>query len=136
MFQNTVSENWMKHEMRKITHMWRRWATPQNFCLAFIDKLEKQLLKKLLKWANKKCKKFIIFNVVFSLKNKEKPGSWDTEWDRHKFLSFWAIFSIMPPPPPLTIHKIIENFENMKKSIWKWNSSFTCRQIVTTNDNK
>ena len=21
-----------------------RWATPQNFCLAFIDKLEKQLL--------------------------------------------------------------------------------------------
>ena len=38
----------------KITHMWRRWSTPQNFFFAFIDELEKQLLKKLLKWANKK----------------------------------------------------------------------------------
>ena len=31
----------------KITDMWRRWGTPQNFALAFIDELEKQLLKKL-----------------------------------------------------------------------------------------
>ena len=38
----------------KITHMCRRWGTPQNFCLAFIDELEKQLLiKKLMKWAKK-----------------------------------------------------------------------------------
>ena len=34
--------------------MQRRWGTPQNFCLAFIDELEKNyLLKKLLKWAKK-----------------------------------------------------------------------------------
>ena len=26
--------------------MWRMWDTPQNFCLAFIDKLEKQLFIK------------------------------------------------------------------------------------------
>ena len=32
--------------------MRRRWGTLQNFSLAFIDELEKQLLKKLLKWAN------------------------------------------------------------------------------------
>ena len=38
----------------KITHMRRRWGTPQNFFLAFTDELEKQILKKLLKWANKK----------------------------------------------------------------------------------
>ena len=69
------------------------------------------LLKKLLKWANKKCMKFIIFNVVFSLKNKEKPGSWDTEWDRHKFLSFWAIFSILPPSPP---------YPNNPQNHWKF----------------
>ena len=38
---------------------------PQNFCFVFIDELEKQLfIKKLLKWANKKCKNFSIFNVV------------------------------------------------------------------------
>ena len=34
----------------KITHMCRRWGTPQNSFLAFIDKLEKQIIiKKLLK---------------------------------------------------------------------------------------
>ena len=34
------------------------------------------LLKKLLKWANKKCKNFNISNVAFFYKNKEKmiPG--------------------------------------------------------------
>ena len=30
--------------------------TPHDFCLVFIDELEKQLFtKKLLKWVNKKC---------------------------------------------------------------------------------
>ena len=31
----------------KIRHMRRRWGTPQNFCLAFIDELKKQLLIKI-----------------------------------------------------------------------------------------
>ena len=26
--------------------MWRRWGTPQNFFLAFIDELEKQIISK------------------------------------------------------------------------------------------
>ena len=30
----------------KIRHMWRRWGKPQNFCLAFVDELEKQLFIK------------------------------------------------------------------------------------------
>ena len=52
--------------------MQRRWSIPQNFCLAFIDKLENTyLLKKLLKWANKPCKNFNIYNVTYK-KNKEK----------------------------------------------------------------
>ena len=50
---------------KKIPHIWRRWGTPQSFCLAFTDELEKQLFKKLLKWANKKCKNFNIYNVLF-----------------------------------------------------------------------
>ena len=37
---------------KKITYMWRRWSTPQNLIMAFIDKLEKQIFKKLLKSAN------------------------------------------------------------------------------------
>ena len=48
-------------------------GTPQNFCLAFIDELENNYLsKKLLKWANKKCKNCNIYNVVLFIKNKEK----------------------------------------------------------------
>ena len=40
----------------KITHMCRRSGTPQNFCLAFIDELEKQLLiKKTDEVGQKKC---------------------------------------------------------------------------------
>ena len=34
------------NENVKIIHMWRRWDIPQNFCLAFTDKLEKQLFIK------------------------------------------------------------------------------------------
>ena len=30
----------------KITHMWRRWGTTQNFFLAFTDELEKQIFTK------------------------------------------------------------------------------------------
>ena len=38
----------------KITHMWRRWGTPQNFFWIFIEK--QPFIKKLLKWANTKQK--------------------------------------------------------------------------------
>ena len=27
-------------------------------------------------------------------------GSWDTEWDRQNFLSFWATFALLPNPLP------------------------------------
>ena len=50
-----------------------RWSTPQNLYLAFIKELEKQLfIKKLLKWANKKCKNFNIYNIVFKKKEKKE----------------------------------------------------------------
>ena len=39
-------------------------GTPQNFFLTFIDELEKQLIQKLLKWANEK-QNFKIYNIVF-----------------------------------------------------------------------
>ena len=49
----------------------------QNFHLAFIDELEKKnyLLKKLLKWANKRCKNFNIYNVVFYFSKKIKKNT-------------------------------------------------------------
>ena len=46
--------------------MWRRWDTPQNFFLTFIDGLEKLLfIKKTVKWANKKQNTFKIYHVAF-----------------------------------------------------------------------
>ena len=50
----------------RVVLVWQREGTPQNFCVTFIDELEKQLfIKKTVKWANKKCKNFNIYNVVF-----------------------------------------------------------------------
>ena len=41
--------------------MCRRWGTPHNFCLAFIDEIEKQLLiKKLIKWAKENVRLLIL----------------------------------------------------------------------------
>ena len=42
---DNISQNFTINNMKKITHMWR-WGTPQNFFLAFIDELEKQIIKK------------------------------------------------------------------------------------------
>ena len=35
-----------EHKKVKVTHMWRRWGIPQNFFLAFIDQLGKQIIIK------------------------------------------------------------------------------------------
>ena len=51
--------------MKKVGHT-------SEFFLAFIDELEKQLLKKLLKWANKKQNNFNIYNVGFKQKRKKE----------------------------------------------------------------
>ena len=51
----------------KIIHMWRRCGAPQNFCLAFIDELEKQLfIKKTVKWAHKNVENVIFTMLYFS----------------------------------------------------------------------
>ena len=36
----------MEVTKKKIRHMWWRWGTPQNFCLAFIDEPQKKLFIK------------------------------------------------------------------------------------------
>ena len=36
----------LKNTTQKITNMSRRWGTPQNYPLAFIDELEKHLFNK------------------------------------------------------------------------------------------
>ena len=50
----------------------KRWGTPQNFFLAFIDEPEKQIIIiKMLKWANKTQNNFNIYNVEFFLKKQK-----------------------------------------------------------------
>ena len=57
---------------KKITPMYR-WGTPQNFFLAFMDELEKQIvIKKLLNWASKKQNNFNIYNVAIFLKKRQR----------------------------------------------------------------
>ena len=88
-----------------------RYNSPHNFFLAFIDELEKQIvIKKLLKWANKKQNEFNICNVAFFKKKIKKNtcryhyqnpndmiySSWDIEQNMQKlvilghFLPFYS----------------------------------------------
>ena len=75
--------------IEKIIHMWR-WDTPQNFSLAFIDELEKQIFIKKDCWSGPiKNVRILIFTVLYFLKKiKKKP------WRYHYFtpgyqISWW-----------------------------------------------
>ena len=136
----------------KITHMWRRWGTPQSFLLALINELWKTLKIRILKkwkrlleissfctyvpktsiiWCTvpeiqSETDFFVIFGHFLPIhppnnpKNqnfeiiKKMPGdiilflcttndnhmmycSWDIERNRHNFLSFWVIFTLLAP---------------------------------------
>ena len=59
----------------KKTHMWRRWGTPQNFLLAFIDELWKTWKIKILKkWKKKKCSRYHDLTHVH-----QKPQSYEVQ---------------------------------------------------------
>ena len=52
--------------------MWRRWGTAQNFFLAFIDELEKQVIvKKTVKVGHKK-QIILIFTMLHLKKQQQK----------------------------------------------------------------
>ena len=123
--------------IQKITYMWRKWGATQNFCLTSIYELEKQLLKKLLNWAYKKCKNF----NIYMLKKKEKRkttediinlhlctynlddmicSSWDIKCDR---LNLVITGHFLPFPPLITWKTRI------LKKLKKWleiSSFYTC----------
>ena len=103
----------------------------------------KYLSNKLLKWADKRCKTFNIYIVVFlsciklflsyniiflsflhlciTSVNHIIHGSWYRERDRQNFLSFWAIFC---PFLPLTTQKMKIMKKRKKKNTWR-NDHFT-----------
>ena len=60
------NESTLSYPGQEKSHMWRRWGTPQNFSLAFIDELEKQIIiKKTVEVGQQKQNNFNIYNVAF-----------------------------------------------------------------------
>ena len=94
-------------------------GTIQDFCLTFIVNLKNNnLLKKVLKWANKKCKNFNTYSVVLKKKERKKEkhlkilfhtcvpkilmiwySSWDTEWDGLELVIMVHFLPFYSSPP-------------------------------------
>ena len=103
----------------EITHISRRWGTPQNLLLPFIDDLWKTRKMRILKKWKKNCWRYHHFTNVY-----QKPQSWGTVPEIRSdtfFLSFRAIFC---PNNPKT-----QNFEKTKKSLEI--SFYTCVPQMT-----
>ena len=114
-FGNSVldNSNWDKisHSLtKKITHMWGRCGTPQNFLFAFIDEFWKTG-----KITFDKTKKFagdiIILHMCTKNHNHMRYSSWDMEWDNF----FWSFLAIFCPYSPLSL--TIQKTKILKK--WK-----------------
>ena len=60
----------------------------------------------------KTARDIIILHTCSNYHNNTRYSSWDTKWDRHNFLSFWA-FSDLYVLSPNNLEN--QNFENMKK---------------------
>ena len=61
----------------------------------------------------------IILLVCTKNHNNMILGSWDTKWNRHIFLSFWATFYPFPLPLMILIIKILKKW---KKNAWRYQS--------------
>ena len=81
-------------------------------------------------WKNEKnCyyRDIIILHICTKNYNHMRYGSWNTKWDRHNFLSFWAISALYPLSPNNLEN---QNFENMKKGSGM-SSFYTCVPKIT-----
>ena len=105
--------------------MWRRWGTPQNFFLAFIDELKKQIIcKKTVKWANKKQNNFNIYIQCYIFFFKKKKNTCRYHYQslddiiyrssdiEHNILKLVILGYFLPFYPPK--NSINQNFEKMK----------------------
>ena len=72
----------------------------------------------------------IILHMCTKNHNHMMHDSWDTEWDRHKILSFWAIFSPFTSPLKISNIKILKKMKKMLRDVillyihvyYKWRS--------------
>ena len=97
--------------------MWRRWGTPHNFLLPFIDELRKNLKNQNFEKMKKK-KKFpgdiIILHMCTKNHNHMRYSSWNTKRDRI-FFHFGSFLTLLPPPT-LNSPKN-ENFKKIKTNL-------------------
>ena len=116
---------------KKITHVWRRWGTPQNFFLAFTE-LKKQILLKNCWSGSIKNKMILIFTMLhFKKMYQEKhqeislpvyQKSWwyiiysscDIEHNRQKLGTLGHFLPFYLPKNPKN-----QNFEKWKNS-WRY----------------
>ena len=64
-YLNDNPANQNSEKMNKITHTWRRWGTPQNFLLAFIDEVWKTRKIRMLEKMKKNCWRYHHFTCVY-----------------------------------------------------------------------
>ena len=76
----------------------------------------------------KTARNIIILHTCSNYDNNTRYSSWDTKWDRHNFLSFWA-FSALYLLSPNNLEN--QNFENMKK-VSGMSSFCTCVRCIAT----
>ena len=96
-----------------MTHMWRRWSTPQNFLLAFIDELWKTWKIRILKKRKRKCWRYHRFTHVY-----QKLQSYEVQFlrygVRHNFFFILGHFLSFYPLSPNNTEN--QNFEKMNMS--------------------
>ena len=68
----------------------------------------------ILKKGQKIAGDIIILHKCTKNHNHMRYSSWDMEWDRQNFLSFWTIFFLYTPPN----NQKNQNFKTIKKSSW------------------
>ena len=99
--------------------MWRRWDTPQNFLLAFIDELSKTWKIRILKKWKHIAGDVIILHLCTKNHNHMRYSSWDTEWKNFVW-SFWAFCCPLSQPPIPPNNPENQNFEKKnEQSIWR-----------------
>ena len=104
--------------LQKITLMWRRWGTSQNFLLAFIDELWKTQKIRILKKWKKNCWRYHHFTYV-----NQKPQSWgtvpDIQSENFFFCHFGPFFALYPLPLQ----------QPRKPKFWKNGSIWRCHHF-------
>ena len=134
--KKTGTHTFLQIKIKKITHMGRRWDTPQHFFSAFIDELWKTQKIRILQKGKKIAGDIIILHMCTKNDNHMRYSSWDTVQEKNFFLSFWVIFDIYPPPPPPSPPNNPENqnLEKNEKSIYRCHHCKLVQQKTQSND--